>query len=97
MKHYPIVHPLHPLNEKSEDLLEIVEGVGIYVKDRNGKVYMDGISGLWNVTMGYNHDQINQAIIEQLGKISYVNLGEYRNEASIQFSYASYGTFTIRL
>jgi adenosylmethionine-8-amino-7-oxononanoate aminotransferase len=87
MNQYPLVHPLRLINENPENLLNIVEGQGIYVKDKNGKVYIDGISGLWNVSMGYNHPDINESIISQLKKISFVNLGNNQNPTSVELGY----------
>ncbi|WML46156.1 aminotransferase class III-fold pyridoxal phosphate-dependent enzyme [Neobacillus sp. PS3-40] len=81
MRDYPLIHPLNPIN-KGEEFVEIVEGNGIYIKDRMGRIYMDGISGLWNVSLGYNHPLINEYILRQLHKIPFVHLGEHQNETS---------------
>ena len=33
---------------------------------KDGKIYKDTMSGLWNVTLGYSNDNIKQAMINQL-------------------------------
>lgn len=82
---YPIIHPLRPFNYKPETV-DIVSGDGIYVKDTNGKRYIDAISGLWNVTLGYNNKNINNAIIEQLNKIPFINLYDNGNPTTLDFA-----------
>ncbi|MED4071272.1 aspartate aminotransferase family protein [Priestia endophytica] len=82
----PLIHPLHLIDDDSDNFDNIVEGKGIYVKDANGRVYIDGISGLWNVSMGYNHPEINESIIKQLYQIPFVNLGERLNPSSYKLA-----------
>ncbi len=82
---YPIIHPLRTFNYKPE-FVDIAAGEGIYVTDTNGKRYIDAISGLWNVSLGYNNKKINRAIIEQLEKISFINLYENGNPTTIEFA-----------
>ena len=45
---------------------------GVYVYDKNGKRYIDFSSQLMNVNCGHNHPKINQAIKDQLDKVSFV-------------------------
>lgn len=80
-----IVMPMFPLNK--EFPRECIESSnGIYVKDINGKKYLDTISGLWNVSFGYNDENIKEAIVGQLNKIPYSNL--YVAPAKITYQYA---------
>ncbi|WLA12159.1 aspartate aminotransferase family protein [Xanthomonas translucens] len=41
-------------------------GEGTYLEDRRGSLLFDGISGLWNVPLGYSNDPIKEAIRSQL-------------------------------
>lgn len=85
MQNKNIVMPMFPLNQEfPRECLE--SGNGIYVKDINGKRYLDTISGLWNVSFGYNNENIKKAIIEQLEKITFTNL--YVAPAKITYDYA---------
>ena len=44
-----------PLNMANGGLgIEITRGEQAHLYDSNGKKYVDGYSGLWNVTLGYN-------------------------------------------
>lgn len=85
MENKNIVMPMYPLNKEfPRECLE--SGNGIYVKDINGKKYLDTISGVWNVSFGYNNEKIKTAINEQLNKIPFANL--YVAPAKITFDYA---------
>jgi len=72
-KENTMIYPLRPI-EYVFDKADFVHGKGLYLYDSNGKEYMDAISGLWNVSFGYGNEKINQAIIEQLKELQYVNL-----------------------
>ncbi|PEQ03366.1 aminotransferase family protein [Bacillus toyonensis] len=85
INNHPVVHPHYNVVD-GEDFPNLIQGEGIYVKDTFGNIYMDGISGLWNVSLGYNNSRINQAIYEQLQKIPYINLGEYQNSTTIELA-----------
>lgn len=85
MEDYPIIHPLRLFSYKPE-FVDIAEGDGIYVTDTNGKRYIDAISGLWNVSLGYNNKAINKAVIEQLESIPFVNLYASGNPTVLEFA-----------
>lgn len=82
---YPHVHPLKPVSN-GFDSPNIVRGEGIYIQDIQGKVYIDGNSGLWNVSLGYSNSKIKEAIINQLDKIPYVNPIQHSNPTTIKFA-----------
>lgn len=82
---YPYVHPLNPVSNGLE-LSQIVRGEGIYLEDTRGKKYIDGISGLWNVSLGYGNSKIREAIINQLDKIPYVNPIQHSNPTTVKFA-----------
>ncbi|WP_042142084.1 daptide-type RiPP biosynthesis aminotransferase [Paucisalibacillus sp. EB02] len=84
-KLYPYVHPLKPVSY-GLNLPEIIRGEGIYIQDTQGKVYIDGISGLWNVSMGYGNPKIREAIINQLDEIPYVNPIQHSNPTTVRFA-----------
>lgn len=82
---YPMVHPLKDVRI-GEEITPLVLGEGIYVQDTNGKTYIDGISGLWNVSLGYRHQGIRQAIMEQLDCLPYVNPVDQSNPKTLEFA-----------
>lgn len=85
-KTYPIIHPLRNVEFNSEKYLTITEGDGIYVKDSNGKTYVDAMSGLWNVSLGYKNKVIDEAVIQQLGKVPFVNMVKHTNPTTVKFA-----------
>ena len=52
----------HPL------LLEIDHAKGIYIYDKNGKRYIDMISGIDERSLGHGHPNINEAQDKQIEK-----------------------------
>jgi adenosylmethionine-8-amino-7-oxononanoate aminotransferase len=63
-----------PLNMANGGLgIEITRGEQAHLYDSNGKKYVDGYSGLWNVTLGYNDEDIIEAIVRQVKQLPYVN------------------------
>ena len=48
-----------------------VKGHGIYLRDSEGKEYIDGTSGNWCTSLGHGNRKIIKAIEEQLEKIQY--------------------------
>lgn len=65
-------HPMiHPLLSRAHPPQIITGGDGVYVTDIDGKTYVDGLGGLWNVNVGHNRKEIKDAIIAQMDMISY--------------------------
>jgi putrescine---pyruvate transaminase len=67
-----ILHPATPLKSHSEEGPKIlVEGHGIYVKDLEGRQFIDGLAGLWNVNIGHGRTEIGAAMREQSDKLAF--------------------------
>jgi L-2,4-diaminobutyrate transaminase len=49
----------------------MVAGDGIHVRDANGKTYLDAMSGLWCVNVGYGRDEIVDAAAQQARRLPY--------------------------
>ncbi len=63
----------------------LVSGKGCYVKDSNGKEYLDFIAGIAVNALGYNHPEFNKAIKKQLENIiHYSNL--FLNKEQIELA-----------
>ncbi|MBS4021667.1 MAG: hypothetical protein KGZ79_04500 [Dethiobacter sp.] len=56
------LHPTTVIKEQQENgaAALINEGKGIYLKDINGSVYIDGLSSLWNVNVGHFFNRRNK-------------------------------------
>ncbi len=65
----------HPFTQMKgwleSDQTVIAEAKGIKLIDTEGKEYYDGVSSLWVNLHGHQHPKINQAIIDQLGKVAH--------------------------
>jgi adenosylmethionine-8-amino-7-oxononanoate transaminase len=66
--------------------LIIEEGRGSYVKDINGRWYLDGISSLWVNVHGHRKREIDEAIIQQVRKISHSTLLGISNVPAIELA-----------
>jgi adenosylmethionine-8-amino-7-oxononanoate aminotransferase len=61
----------------------LVEGQGVRVRDAAGRWFLDARSGLWNVTLGYDHPRVTEAIERQLRTLPYANLVGYGRPGAI--------------
>ena len=70
-----IAHHFHPytspalLKESGPHIMN--EGSGIYVTDIDGKKYIEGMSGLWCVSLGFGEEELIKAATEQMKKLSF--------------------------
>lgn len=68
-------HHIHPWTDfatfKDEGSLILAQAEGAYVTDSDGKVYLDGIGGLWCVNIGYGRDEMADALAEQARNMVY--------------------------
>ncbi|VEF47175.1 aminotransferase [Bacillus freudenreichii] len=68
-------HFFHPTSlvkqHKEGPSMIFTEGKGIYVKDAYGKEYIDGVSTLWNVNVGYGREELAEAAKQQMTKLAY--------------------------
>src|SRR5262245_49524183 len=65
-----LLHPLHhPTAHQAPKIW--VEGQGALVRDADGREYIDGLSGLWNVNVGHGRRELAQAAMEQMSTLAY--------------------------
>ncbi len=70
-------HCWHPFTQQEiwtapeHSPLMIERGEGVWLIDNHGNSYIDGNSSIWTNIHGHNHPIINQAIKDQLDKISH--------------------------
>jgi 4-aminobutyrate---pyruvate transaminase len=53
----------------AEGVRTMVSGSGVFVRDRDGREYLDGISGLWCTSLGFSETELVEAAVEQLGRL----------------------------
>jgi len=82
-----IWHPFTQMKDYSSlPSLIIEEGKGSYIKDTHGRWYLDGISSLWVNVHGHRRKEIDQAIIQQVRKISHSTLLGISNVPAIELA-----------
>ena len=68
-------------------LIEVDSAEGIYIKDKNGKSYMDMIAGVAVNNIGHNHPKVVNAIKEQVDRHMHVMVyGEFVQDAQLDLS-----------
>ena len=65
-----LLHPLHHPSTHAQPRIW-VEGRGAVIKDAEGREYLDGLSGLWNVNVGHGRAELAQAGMEQMSTLAY--------------------------
>ena len=76
-KKLDLAHCWHPFTQqqewsnKSEEILSIETGKGVWLTDHDGHEYIDGNASIWTNIHGHAHPTINAAIIKQLGLVSH--------------------------
>jgi adenosylmethionine-8-amino-7-oxononanoate transaminase len=80
----------HPFTQMKDYIKEapliIKEGKGCYLKDINGRSYIDGISSLWVNLHGHRKKEIDAAIKKQLSKISHSTLLGFSNVPAVELA-----------
>ena len=70
-------HYLHPFTDfkalAAKGSRVIVRGEGIYIWDSEGNKILDGMSGLWNVNLGYGRKELADAAYRQLNTLPFYN------------------------
>lgn len=82
-----IWHPFTQMSEwvQSENLI-IESGKGNYLKDTNGKKYLDGVSSLWCNVHGHRVPELDRAVRRQLSQIGHSTFLGLSNVPAIQLA-----------
>jgi 4-aminobutyrate--pyruvate transaminase len=69
------IHSIHPYTNlklhETQGPLVITEGDGVFVRDENGKTYLEALSGLWCVSLGFSERRLAEAAYRQMLKLPY--------------------------
>jgi len=60
--------------DPSTSTMIVEKGDGAWITDTDGNHYLDGMSGLWCVNVGYGREELAQAAYEQLKQMSFYPL-----------------------
>ena len=70
-----VVHPYTNLaGFRDSGPLVIEHGKGVFVHDSEGKAYIDGMAGLWCVSLGYGNEELIEAATAQMRKLAFAHL-----------------------
>lgn len=66
-------HILHPQHHPSEHVKPVLwaKGEGIYLVTETGERYIDGLSGMWNVSLGHARTELIEAATRQLQTLDF--------------------------
>ena len=82
-----IIHPWSDLGSDAESMI-IESGKGIHVFDNEGNRYLDAISGMWCVNLGYGNKEMAKAISDQCVQLAYYTpFGAMTSPPSIQLAH----------
>jgi adenosylmethionine-8-amino-7-oxononanoate aminotransferase len=68
------------------DVPVIVRGEGCYVYDEHGKRYLDGLSALFCVNIGYGRKELGQAAAEQSDELAFYTNWSYAHPRAIELA-----------
>ena len=73
------------LNNYGTPAIELVAGEGVIVKDSQGSIYLDFLSGIAVNSLGHAHPVIIEAVTDQIKKLSHTS-NFYANEPAIKLA-----------
>jgi 4-aminobutyrate--pyruvate transaminase len=75
-----LIHPLTNLKTHLEKgALVIEEGDGVRVTDIHGKNYIEGMSGLWCLALGYGQERLVKAAAEKMRRVLYYHSTNHKS------------------
>src|ERR1700735_1513941 len=67
-----VVHPYTNLKvHQTQGPLVMTEGDGVFVRDEQGKTYLEGLAGLWCVSLGFSEKRLAEAAYRQMLKLPF--------------------------
>lgn len=78
--HENVWHHISSYNETKRPMI-VESGEGAWITDHEGNRYLDGMSGLWCVNVGYGREELATAAYEQMKKLAYVPMTQSHEPA----------------
>lgn len=79
-----LIHPLTNLKVHLEKgPVVIAEGHGVWVRDIHGKDYIEGMSGLWCLSLGYGQQRLVDAAAAQMQRLPYYHLTNHKSHSPV--------------
>ena len=77
-----LIHPMTDLvRHAKEGPLVIERGEGIFVYDDAGKRYLEGVSGLWSISLGFGQDRLAEAAYRQMKQLPSYHMFRFKSHA----------------
>ena len=75
IKNSDYAHLIHPLFHPSDQANPFiwVKGDGAILHDASGRQFIDGLSGLWNVSAGHGRKELAMAAAHQMETLAFVS------------------------
>lgn len=83
------IHPTSNMKQLQEQGPAFIfsEGDGIYLKDVEGRKWMDSLSSLWNVNIGHGREALGEVAKEQMGKLAFTSaFSNWSHEPAIRLA-----------
>ena len=75
-----VLHPMtNLLLHEAEGPLVISRGDGVYVEDDAGNRYLEGVSGLWSVTLGFHNERLARAAYSQMMQLPSYHMFRFKS------------------
>jgi 4-aminobutyrate--pyruvate transaminase len=75
-----VLHPMTDLGRhQQEGPLVIEKGDGVYVVDDSGRRFIEGVSGLWSVTLGFHNERLARAAYRQMMELPSYHMFRFKS------------------
>ncbi len=78
-----IAYNIHPFTNlrvhEQQGPLVITEGRGVFVRDDDGKEYIEGMAGLWCTSLGFSNKRLVEAARRQMDQLPYMHQFAHRS------------------
>jgi 4-aminobutyrate---pyruvate transaminase len=79
-----VIHGLTDLQRHQERGPMVIDrGRGVWVTDIDGKDYIEAMSGLWCISLGYGQERLVEAAAAQMRKLPYYHLTNHKGHAPV--------------